>query len=89
MPPKRKCRQYSQDYLSFGFIESPNDNRLPFCLICKHTFSNEAMKPSRLRDHLQTMHPDKKDKSVEFFKHLLNQFNTRPTIPVFLKNETT
>ena len=29
------------------------------CLICGSVFSNEAMKPSRLKDHLNRMHPHK------------------------------
>ncbi|KAE9522795.1 hypothetical protein AGLY_016836 [Aphis glycines] len=29
------------------------------CLICNKVFSNEAMKPSRLQEHLQKVHPDK------------------------------
>ena len=80
MGPKKKCRQYSLDYLAFGFTESPNDKRLPMCLLCHQSFSNEAMKPSRLRDHLHSMHADKKDKPKEFFKALLEQYNRRNTI---------
>ena len=61
-PPSKKvkkCRQYDLSYLEFGFIPSPNDNTKPMCLICGSLFSNEAMKPSRLKDHLTRLHPSK------------------------------
>ena len=58
-PPSKKvnkCRQYDLSYLELGFIPSPNDNAKPMCLICGSLFSNEAMKPSRLKDHLTRLH---------------------------------
>ena len=55
----KKCRQYDLGYLEFGFISSPNDNIKPMCLICGSLFSNEAMKPSRLKDQLTRLHSSK------------------------------
>lgn len=49
---KKKCRQYNIEYINYGFIPSPTNIHLPMCLICEQVFSNEAMKPSRLKDHL-------------------------------------
>ena len=60
MIPKRKCRQYSVEYLKYGFIPAPHNEQLPMCLLCFQTFSNEAMKPSRMQDHLHRKHLDKK-----------------------------
>lgn len=77
---KKVCRQYSVDYLKYGFIPSPHDERLPFCLLCKQSFTNEAMKPSRLISHLQRMHSDKQDKPIPFFKKLKDDFEGRNTI---------
>uniref|UniRef100_A0A5S6Q0X1 HAT C-terminal dimerisation domain-containing protein n=1 Tax=Trichuris muris TaxID=70415 RepID=A0A5S6Q0X1_TRIMR len=48
---KKKGRQYSTEYLKCGFTCSPANRRLPMCLICEKVFSNEAMKPSRLKEH--------------------------------------
>lgn len=56
---KSKVRQYNVSYLNYGFIPSPNDPSRPFCLICESTFSNEAMKPSRMKDHLHRKHQNK------------------------------
>jgi zinc finger BED domain-containing protein 5/7/8/9 len=78
---KKVCRQYSIDYLKFGFIAAPHDERLPLCLVCGATFSNEAMKPSRLMQHLEKIHLDKKDKPLSFFKSLKDDFGKRKTIP--------
>ena len=36
-------------------------------LLCNKVFSNEAMKPSRLSEHLTKIHPDKLAKVQHFF----------------------
>ncbi|KFD50438.1 hypothetical protein M514_08665 [Trichuris suis] len=67
---KRKCRQCSSDYLKYSFITAPNNKQLPMCLLCNRVFSNEAMKPSRLKEHLAKIHPDKAGKDLNYFKSL-------------------
>lgn len=83
-PPGKKLkvvRQYSVDYIAFGFVPSPADRTRPMCLICSNVFSNEGMKPSRMRDHLEKMHSDKKDKPAEYFKKLRDdREKTTPSI---------
>ena len=74
MNSKRKCRQYSEKYLQFGFIPSPSNVQLPMCLLSGKSFSNKAMKPSRLSNHLEKKHADKKDKPVTFFQDLKEKF---------------
>ena len=89
MGPKRKyTRLYSREYLAFGFIESPVDKLMPMCLLCHKSFSNEAMKPSRLVEHLGTKHPDKKDKPMEFFQNIAEQFKKRSTLPSMFHKST-
>ena len=34
-----KCRQYSEEYLKFGFCESILNKTKPYCLICNKEFS--------------------------------------------------
>ena len=41
---KKKCKQFNVDYLKYSFIPSPQNEHLPFCLICEKTLSNGAMK---------------------------------------------
>ncbi|KFM72594.1 SCAN domain-containing protein 3, partial [Stegodyphus mimosarum] len=77
---KKKRRQYSADYIKYGFIENPSNPSSPLCLICQKTFSNEAMKPSRLQDHLNKMHPDKKDRDMTYFLEIKKKIENQPTI---------
>ena len=67
---KKKCRQYSMEYLKFGFVTAPNNPQIPLCLICDLTFSNEMMKPCKMKNHIFTKHPSKADKDLEYFKSL-------------------
>ena len=67
---KIKCRSYLVEYIKFGFVPCPSNVQLPMCLLCKKTLTNEAMKPSRLKDHLSRIHPDKVDKPIAFFQAL-------------------
>lgn len=85
---KIKCRQYSIEYLSYGFIPSPTNAQLPMCLLCEQVFSNEAMKPSRLKEHLNKIHPDKADKERPFFQ-ALKEKHGRSTISSLFARKTT
>ncbi|GBP36287.1 SCAN domain-containing protein 3 [Eumeta japonica] len=38
------------------------------------------MKPSRLQDHFNKMHPDKKDKNVAYFQDLEKKHNAQPSV---------
>ena len=86
---KKKTRQYSIDYLSYGFIESSQNITKPKCLICLAELTNESMKPIKLRIHLETKHSDKKNKSLEYFQKLRDDFKGRNTLEVnrFLENK--
>lgn len=69
-----KVRKYNSDYLSLGFTYSGTENEpKPQCVICFEILSNEAMKPAKLRRHLETKHPDCKSKPAEFFKIKLGE----------------
>ncbi|KRX32939.1 hypothetical protein T09_12392 [Trichinella sp. T9] len=46
---KKKCRQYSQEYLKFGFIPSFYNETMPMCLLCQKVFTNDAMKRSKMK----------------------------------------
>ncbi|XP_063847276.1 zinc finger BED domain-containing protein 5-like [Scylla paramamosain] len=62
---KKKCRQCSQKYLKYGFITSLTNDTMPLCHLCEKTFSNDAMKPAKMKHHLETVHCDKKNKDLE------------------------
>ncbi|XP_053159163.1 LOW QUALITY PROTEIN: protein ZBED8 [Hemicordylus capensis] len=77
---EKKCKQHIVDYLKYGFIPSPSNNALPMCIICQKVFSNEAMKPSRLQEHLTKIHPDKKNKDLHYFQGLKEKFVKQPKL---------
>ncbi|GFS64817.1 SCAN domain-containing protein 3 [Trichonephila clavipes] len=77
---KKKCRQYSVDYLMFGFIKSVSDKRVPMCLLCNRVLSNHAMKPSKLEDHLRRYHPDIRSKDLKYFQIPKEKLQKRPTM---------
>ncbi|KAF2897441.1 hypothetical protein ILUMI_08735 [Ignelater luminosus] len=77
---KKECRQYSVDYLKFGFIPSSSDKRLPMCLLCNKVLSNDAMKPSKLEDHPRRCHPVKTGKDLKYFQTLKDKLQKRPTV---------
>ncbi|KFD66371.1 hypothetical protein M514_21401 [Trichuris suis] len=86
--PKKKTRQYSTEYLKFGFTCSPANRRLPMCLICEKVFPNEAMKPSRLKEHFTRCHPDKRCKDVAYFRSLREKISSRRTLPSTMASES-
>ena len=56
---KKKCRQYSLQYLFYGFVPSPNDQTKPTCLIRLDLLSNNGMKRFKLKIYLETKHKEK------------------------------
>jgi len=82
---EKKCRQYSIDYLKYGFVASPTNMQQPLCLLCERSFSNEAMKSSRLSEHLTKVHSDKADKSLSFFQGLKLKYENRVTVGKLFK----
>ncbi|XP_039225088.1 SCAN domain-containing protein 3-like [Crotalus tigris] len=73
MAEKRKCHQYLTEYLKLGFIPSPSNVQLPFCLLCEKTFSNEA------DEAFPTERPFGK-KPASFFQSLKAKFEGRSTV---------
>jgi len=59
-PKASKLRHYNDEYLKIGFtvIDGSASEPLPQCVVCYETLSNEAMKPSKLRRHLETKHEE-------------------------------
>ena len=67
---KKKCRQYSVEYLKYGFVSAPHNQHQTMCLLCEKVFSNEAMTLSRLLENLIKIHPDKEDNDMAYIKSL-------------------
>ena len=64
-----KSRKYSESYLKMEFTSMLDDgNEKPQCVSCYAVLSNEAMKPSKLKHHLQQKHPEHAEKDLSFFQ---------------------
>uniref|UniRef100_A0A673LI17 DUF4371 domain-containing protein n=1 Tax=Sinocyclocheilus rhinocerous TaxID=307959 RepID=A0A673LI17_9TELE len=78
---KRKTCKYSEEYLSFGFTSvGPADNPTPVCVLCSETLSNEALKPCKLRRHLERKHGSFASKPREFFENKLKDHQQRKKV---------
>jgi hypothetical protein len=54
----------------------------------KKIFSNEAMNPSMLQEHLTKLHTDKKDKNVSYFQVLEEKYFKPPTVSQLFASST-
>lgn len=88
-PKKDIVRKYDAAYLAYGFISTGTEELpLPFCLVCKNSFSNGSMKPSHMKRHLQNKHPNEKGKPIEYFAELKNQMKSQSkNITSFMHSE--
>ncbi|GFQ86543.1 uncharacterized protein TNCT_584071 [Trichonephila clavata] len=73
---KKKVRQYSEEYLKFGFISAVFDESLPFCLYCQQCLANKSMKTGCLEAHLKVKNNAHIDSALNYFK---KQFEKRVT----------
>ncbi|GBP43841.1 Zinc finger BED domain-containing protein 5 [Eumeta japonica] len=61
---KTKKRKYDESYISFGFVDS---NSSLLCMLYSKLLPNSSMAPTKLRRHLETVHPESKYKNKDFF----------------------
>ncbi|GBP76004.1 Protein FAM200B [Eumeta japonica] len=64
----KKKRKYVEDYLKIRLTcKEESQYPEPQCVICSEVLANSLMKPSLLRRHLETKHPQYVDKPIDFF----------------------
>lgn len=63
---KKKVRQCLESYLDFGFIEGQDSGR-PECFFSGKKLANDSMKPTKLKRHQETKHPDTVGESRDCF----------------------
>ena len=90
---KQKCRQYSSEYLKYGYTVFLDlltiVCRYIMCIVSSKTLSNEVMKSSRLKDHLEKKHSDRDSKDLSYFQGLSKSFsNQNCTSRVFKRVDT-
>ena len=62
-PRKIATRKYDPEYIKYGFKSAGNDlDPQTQCVECALILSIEALKPSKLQRHLESKHPEVKDK---------------------------
>ena len=66
----KKVCQYSTEFLKFGFIPAVYDERIPFCLLCQQTLTNESMKSGHLENHLRAKHHNHVNSNMKYFETL-------------------
>ena len=77
---KRKCRQYSVEYLKLGLILSASDKRLPMCLLRDKILTNDSTKSSESGIHSRQCDPDKQTEDLKYFQTLKEKFQKRLTV---------
>ena len=70
----------------YGFVPSFANETILICLLCEVTFSNDAMNPAKMRDHLQRIHSDKRSKDLEYFNMPMQKLRAQPNLNVFFKS---
>lgn len=78
---QKKERKYQDQYIQFGFtfIEEKGKHR-PKCVICLEILASESMKPSKLKRHLETKHPQYINKDKQFFKRHENALKVQKKV---------
>ncbi len=63
---KQKC---SEEHINYRFTSILADGiKKPKCILCFKVLGNDSMRPSKLKHHLQTIHPHYAEKDPDFFK---------------------
>ncbi|KAJ8349042.1 hypothetical protein SKAU_G00276310 [Synaphobranchus kaupii] len=62
---KKKIRTYQESYINLGFTEGTDKTR-PECVICGEKLANDSMKPSKMKRHQETKHPETVGKDRDF-----------------------
>ena len=74
-PRKVVMRKYDSECIKYGFISAGNDlEPKAQCVECAQILSNEAFNPSKLQRHLESKHPEVKDKHKEYFERKKRDF---------------
>jgi hypothetical protein len=67
--PNPKRRKYDSSYMNYGFSSTLVAEEVrPICVICSDILANDSLRPVKLTRHLNSKHPEYKNKPVEFFQ---------------------
>jgi hypothetical protein len=71
----------NENYLSFGFISSGEEQPRLKCVVCGEKLANQAMVPSKPKRHLRTKHSHLCEKPIEKLMMCLENCSALFTVP--------
>ena len=75
---RKVVRRYDDTYRKMGFTWNEEEQDLrPRCVVCYEQLANESMRSNKLLRHLETKHPERKNKPLDFFSENVSQFEDR------------
>ncbi|XP_013793786.2 zinc finger BED domain-containing protein 5-like, partial [Limulus polyphemus] len=78
---RKVVRKYDSKYLEMGFTwNGDEEDPRPRCIICCDQLANESMHPNKLRRHIETKHPELKDKPLKIFERMLSNLKTEQSV---------
>ena len=64
-----KKRKYDDSYIQFGFTSVViNGMENLQCVLCNKVLSNDSIRPAKLKQHLDNVHPQSKQKDKSYFE---------------------
>ena len=78
-----KKRKYSDEYISFGFtfMTERDGTQKPQCFLGGKVLANGSMKPSKLKDHLKSFHPNNLSDKIDQLRMKKARFEKAGTLP--------
>lgn len=79
-----KVRKWNDSYVKFGFTNVIRDGvDCTQCLHCSVVMSNAPLRPSKLSNHRDKMHPQRKDDNVDALSAKRARYDHEATLPKF------
>ena len=64
-----KKRKYDESYNQFDFTSVIiHSEEKPQCVLCNKVLSNDSMRPAKLKQHLENVHPQHINKNKTYFE---------------------
>jgi len=64
-----KKRKYDESYMQFGLTSIiVSGEEKPQCVLCNKVLFNDSMRPVKLKQHSENVHPQTKNKDRSFFE---------------------
>uniref|UniRef100_UPI00358E9691 protein FAM200C-like n=1 Tax=Myxine glutinosa TaxID=7769 RepID=UPI00358E9691 len=79
-----KARKWNDSYVKFGFTNVSRDGvDCAQCLHCSVVMSNASLRPSKLSNHRDKMHPGRKEDNIDALSAKRSRYDREATLPKF------